>query len=67
MPPAGVNYVTVDYENKTQLVEALRGVDVVLSFLADSNFDLVQRMQELLIDACVEAGVKRFAPSEWGT
>ncbi|KAF4535875.1 NmrA-like family protein [Lasiodiplodia theobromae] len=62
-----VNYVTVDYENKTQLVEALRGVDVVLSFLADSNFDLVQRMQELLIDACVEAGVKRFAPSEWGT
>jgi hypothetical protein len=38
----------------------------VLSFIATEQ-DLASTVQKNLIDAAVQAGVKRFAPSEWST
>jgi hypothetical protein len=55
----------VDYDNKDELVEALRGIHTVFSFtqlLADPG----NTAQKNLIDAAIVAGVKRFAPSQWG-
>ncbi|KAE9378972.1 NAD(P)-binding protein [Stipitochalara longipes BDJ] len=57
---------TIDYNDKSSLVEALRGIHTVLSFtqlLADPE----NTSQKNLIDASIAAGVKRFAPSEWGS
>jgi len=62
---SGITSRTVDYNNKSSLAEALRGIHTVLSFiqlLADPE----NTAQKNLIDASVAAGVKRFAPSEWG-
>jgi hypothetical protein len=61
----GLTWRTVDYDNKSELVEALRGIHTVLSFiqlLKDPN----NQAQMNLIDASIIVGVKRFAPSEWG-
>jgi hypothetical protein len=55
----------VNYDDKSELVDALRGIHTVLSFiqlLKDPN----QQAQRNLIDAAIIVGVKRFAPSEWG-
>ncbi|OAG44392.1 hypothetical protein AYO21_01388 [Fonsecaea monophora] len=59
----GPNYrvVEVDYLDTDELVLNLKGVDVVLSFVLDYE----NRVQKALINACVLAKVKRFAPSEW--
>lgn len=38
----------------------------MLSFIATQE-DPASTVQKNLIDAAVEAGVKRFAPSEWST
>ncbi|KAF4431494.1 2`-hydroxyisoflavone reductase [Fusarium acutatum] len=62
----GVTWVKADYENKSSLVDLFRGVETVLSFLA-VHLDPGNETQKRLIDAAVEAGVKRFAPSEWAT
>ncbi|KAF7952683.1 hypothetical protein EAE96_005914 [Botrytis aclada] len=62
----GVTVDVVDYLDKTSLVHALEGVDTVLSFIITFN-DPNNQSQTNLIDACVEAGVRRFAPSEWAT
>lgn len=43
----------------------LRGVHTVLSFI-NQSVDHGNASQKALIDACVAAGVKRFAPSEYG-
>lgn len=61
----GVTWRSVNYDDKNELVEALRGIHTVLSFiqlLADPE----NKAQKNLIDAAIVAGVKRFAPSEWG-
>jgi hypothetical protein len=63
--PANVSYKTVDYSNKDDLVKKLKGVDVCLSFLV-VHLDDGCKVQKNLIAACIEAGVSRFAPSEWG-
>lgn len=55
----------VDYNNRNELIEALRGVHTVLSF-AQLLADPESIAQKNLIDAAIVAGVKRFAPSEWG-
>jgi hypothetical protein len=61
----GVSYKKVDYHDLPSLTEALRGFDVVLSFLV-VHLDTDSKVQKNLIHACIDAGVKRFAPSEWG-
>jgi hypothetical protein len=57
--------VTVNYLDKQSLVKSLRGTDVLLSFII-AHTDEGNVVQKNLIHACIEAGVKRFAPSEWG-
>ncbi|KAI0466751.1 NAD(P)-binding protein [Xylaria cf. heliscus] len=64
--PNDVKWQAVDYNDKGALVNALRGTHTVLSFvqlLADPD----QTAQKNLIDAAISAGVKRFAPSEYGS
>ena len=60
---AGGQVIAVDYSNHASLVDALSGVEVVIS--AASGFALVEP-QLALIKACKEARVKRFYPSEYG-
>lgn len=60
----GVSYIRTSYEDFNQLARALHGVHTVLSFLVTQD-DPVSMAQKNLIDAAVQAGVKRFAPSEW--
>lgn len=60
-----VSYKKVDYTSVESLTEVLRGYEVCLSFLVimdEAGFEA----QKNLIDACVAAGVKKFAPTEWG-
>ncbi|KAF4981527.1 hypothetical protein FZEAL_2676 [Fusarium zealandicum] len=62
----GVTWVQTDYAHKEALVQLLKGIHTVLCFLA-VHFDPDNESQKRLIDASVEAGVKRYAPSEWST
>lgn len=59
-------WVQVDYESKTSLVRAFSDIDTVLSFLAIPDPSAMVRLQKNMIDAAIEAGVRRFSPSEWG-
>lgn len=60
----GIIWKNTTYQDKDQLVEALHGVHTVLSFLVTQE-DPASIAQKNLIDAAIQAGVKRFAPSEW--
>lgn len=62
--PDGVQAVQLDYKEKSSIVGALSGVFCVFSFIITGK-DPGNVAQKNLIDACVEAKVKRFAPSEW--
>lgn len=55
----GVQFVQVDYNNKEDLKKNLNHVHTVLCFIWDAS------LQMSLIDCCIEAGVRRFAPNEW--
>jgi hypothetical protein len=61
----GVTVREVNYDSKSELVKALQGVHTVLSFIQLLS-DPESKSQKNLIDASILAGVKRFAPSEWG-
>lgn len=54
----------VDFSDKDGLVGVLQGVHTILSFIVVHN-DTDNVAQKTLIDAAIEAGVKRIAPSEW--
>jgi hypothetical protein len=56
--------VKVDFSDKEGLVRVLQGVHTVLSFVV-VHLDTDNVSQKTLIDASIEAGVKRIAPSEW--
>ncbi|KAJ5763788.1 NAD(P)-binding protein [Penicillium manginii] len=60
----GITQMKTTYEDQAQLVEVLQGVHTVLSFLVTPE-DPASIAQKNLIDAAIQAGVKRFAPSEW--
>jgi hypothetical protein len=60
----GITQKKTTYEDQAQLVEVLQGVHTVLSFLVTPE-DPASIAQKNLIDAAIQAGVKRFAPSEW--
>jgi hypothetical protein len=60
----GVDVRPVDYNNHEQLVKALNGVHTALSVIGGSP-QAIRDAQLALIPACKEAGVKRFAPSEY--
>jgi hypothetical protein len=63
---AGVKWIQTDYNEQSELAELLCGVNTVLCFFA-VHLDPGCETQKRLIDAAVEAGVKRYAPSEWAT
>ena len=54
------------FEDKAELVSLLTGVDTLFCFFP-AQLDKDGEAQKRLIDAAVEAGVKRYAPSEWST
>ncbi|KAK7755000.1 hypothetical protein SLS62_003084 [Diatrype stigma] len=60
----GLTWTQVDYEDKADLVRKFQGVETVLCFFP-VHLDPGNATQKRLIDAAIEAGVKRFAPSEW--
>ncbi|RBQ72549.1 hypothetical protein FVER14953_13271 [Fusarium verticillioides] len=65
--PKDVAWRQVDYNDKSALVDAVKGIDTVLSFLAMFDQNEAFELQKKLIDAAIEAGVRRFAPSEWAS
>ncbi|KAM0354388.1 hypothetical protein ACHAPU_001432 [Fusarium lateritium] len=63
----GVKWAKTSYQDIDELAKILEGVHTVLSFMSVGPDGMKGRPQENLIDASVKAGVKRFAPSEWGS
>jgi uncharacterized protein YbjT (DUF2867 family) len=63
---SGVTWIKANYQDTKQLAKILKDVDTVLSFVTVQS-DPGSIAQKNLIDAAVQAGVKRFAPSEWAT
>ncbi|KAI9893125.1 MAG: hypothetical protein M1814_000673 [Vezdaea aestivalis] len=61
--PAEVTVLKADYGSLESLTTALKGQDAVISTIGGMGLDA----QELLIDACVAAGVQRLIPSEFGS
>ncbi|OKL60369.1 hypothetical protein UA08_04152 [Talaromyces atroroseus] len=61
-----ISWAKTDYTDPKQLTQVLQGVHTVLSFIATQD-DPKGTVQKNLIDASVQAGVKRFAPSEWAS
>ncbi|KAI0347204.1 NAD-P-binding protein [Trametopsis cervina] len=62
-PIKGVEVVTVDYSDPSSLETALSGVDVVISTVGGKGL----QEQFPLARAAAKAGVKLFAPSEFGS
>ncbi|KAK4498199.1 hypothetical protein PRZ48_010856 [Zasmidium cellare] len=60
--PGHVKVVRIDFSDRSSLVESLRGYDAVVSKVGVRAIN----SQYEMIDAAVEAGVKRFIPSEYG-
>lgn len=58
----GLNYATINYDEPSTLVDAFRGVEIVISAI---GFRALER-QKCLARAAKEAGVKIFVPSEYG-
>jgi len=58
----GVKVVHANIDDKATLVHAFHGIDAVVSTVGGPLF----AKQNALIDAAIEAGVKRFIPSEFG-
>ncbi|KAI0475834.1 hypothetical protein GGR56DRAFT_674358 [Xylariaceae sp. FL0804] len=52
------------YEDQAEMVGLLTGVHALLCFW-DPTRDARGEAQKRLVDAAIEAGVERFAPSEW--
>ncbi|KAB5566304.1 hypothetical protein GE09DRAFT_1055875 [Coniochaeta sp. 2T2.1] len=62
--PSNVKVIRVDYSSHSSLVSALKGIDAVVSALTHLA---IATSESALIDAAVEAGVKRFLPSEYAS
>jgi len=59
----GLKYATINYEEPSTLVDAFKGVEVVISTVTFA----ASGQQKHLARAAKEAGVKLFAPSEYGS
>lgn len=62
-PPEDTKVLTADYKSVSSLAAAFAGQDAVISTIASSALP----EQQALIDAAIQAGVKRFIPSEFGS
>ncbi|KAJ0412961.1 NAD(P)-binding protein [Aspergillus carlsbadensis] len=65
-PAEGITWIKPNYDSVEQLTETLQGVHTLLSFVTEQE-GAESPIQKRLIAAAVQAGVKRFAPSEWAT
>lgn len=54
----------MDYANHDALVEAFKGHDALLITIGD--MPNLPKNSKVLIDAAIDAGVKRIIPSEYG-
>lgn len=61
--PVNVRRVAVDYNDKDSLVNVLKGQDAVVSTVSAE----AALAQKLIIDAAIQAGVRRFIPSDFGS
>eukprot|EP01119_Soliformovum_irregulare_P009324 TRINITY_DN22556_c0_g1_i1.p1 TRINITY_DN22556_c0_g1~~TRINITY_DN22556_c0_g1_i1.p1 ORF type:complete len:297 (-),score=88.91 TRINITY_DN22556_c0_g1_i1:46-936(-) len=59
----GYKIVQVNLDDKANLTQSLKGVDLVLSTVGNALF----AKQPFYIDAAIDAGVKWFVPSEFGS
>lgn len=60
--PDNVKVLKADYTNVSELITAMTGQDVVISMVTG----FAAGGQNILVDAAIAAGVKRFFPSEFG-
>ncbi|KAL6900041.1 hypothetical protein GGI43DRAFT_423171 [Trichoderma evansii] len=60
--PSGVHVAEVDYSSLSSLTEALKGKDVVVTTITAAAIP----EQKIIIDAAIQAGVKRFIPADFG-
>ncbi|GBB86963.1 hypothetical protein RclHR1_13400004 [Rhizophagus clarus] len=64
----GAEIVYANYDQKDDLVKALKGTDVIVSTIFDRvNFTSLYDLQAPLLAAAKEASVKRFIPSEFAS
>lgn len=63
--PSNVKVIKVDYSDKSALTKALIGQDVVISTVGGEG--LFDDFGTSLVQAAIDAGVKWFIPSEFGT
>ncbi|KAJ3544620.1 hypothetical protein NM208_g2956 [Fusarium decemcellulare] len=61
--PEGIRSIKVDLASKDDLVSVFRGQDAVVSAVPNPTFTT----EKIMIDAAVEASVKRIVPSEYST
>jgi hypothetical protein len=57
--------VKLGFDDKAALVDAIRGHDVVLISLGD--LVTLEELTRTIVEAAIEAGVRRIIPSEFGT
>ncbi|KAL1629108.1 hypothetical protein SLS56_005551 [Neofusicoccum ribis] len=62
-PPQGVASIKVDLSSKNQLVSAFQGMDAVVSAVPNP----ILSTEKTVIDAAIQAAVKRIIPSEFST
>ncbi|KAL7922898.1 hypothetical protein ACQKWADRAFT_326525 [Trichoderma austrokoningii] len=60
--PSGVHVVEVDYTSLSGLAEAFKGKDVVICTITSTAIS----EQRIIIDAAIQASVKRFIPADFG-
>ncbi|TVY78283.1 Pinoresinol reductase [Lachnellula suecica] len=61
--PSAVKVVTADYSSVDSVAAVFKGIDAVVSVVGQGP---AAACQNVLVDAAVAAGVKRFLPSDYG-
>jgi len=61
--PSNVKLIKIDYADNDAVKKALTGQDIVISALGDNS--LFDKLDQTLIEASVEVGVKWYIPSEF--
>ena len=57
---------TVDYDSVESLTQGLAGVHTLISIIKPNHSDQMLLSHQNMLEAAKAAGVRRFAPSDWG-
>ena len=57
---------TVGYDSVESLTQGLTDVHTLISIIKPNHFDELVPLHQKMLEAAKAAGVKRFAPSDWG-